>query len=239
MNRIIELENVVKHYHRGSEQVHAIDGVSLAIESGEFLSLVGASGSGKTTLLNLIGCVDKPTSGSVNLEGRKVELLKDKELTKIRGRTIGFIFQQFFLVPTLTAMENVALPALFHKRNGHDKNLKTRAKELLDLVGLTNRESHLPSQLSGGEMQRVAIARALINEPRIILADEPTGNLDSKNAEAIMEIFRKLNQGGLTVVMVTHNLELAKQAQKIIHLKDGRVVDGEVSGGIKKTNFKL
>jgi putative ABC transport system ATP-binding protein len=221
MNKIIELNNVVKIYKRGTEKVHAVDGVSLSVDRGEFLSIVGSSGSGKTTLLNLIGCVDKPTSGSIIIDAMKVEGLKDGELTKIRATTIGFVFQQFFLLPTLTARENVELPSLFNKRT----NLKNRAKELLALVGLENREDHLPSQLSGGEMQRVAIARALINDPKILLADEPTGNLDSQNAKIIIEIFKKLNQKGLTVIMVTHNIELAQQATKVIHLKDGKFLN--------------
>jgi len=221
MNKIIELNNVVKIYKRGTEKVHAVDGVSLSVDRGEFLSIVGSSGSGKTTLLNLIGCVDKPTSGSIIINAMKVEGLKDGELTKIRATTIGFVFQQFFLLPTLTARENVELPSLFNKRT----NLKNWAKELLALVGLENREDHLPSQLSGGEMQRVAIARALINDPKILLADEPTGNLDSQNAKIIIEIFKKLNQKGLTVIMVTHNIELAQQATKVIHLKDGKFLN--------------
>lgn len=219
MNNIIELDNVVKLYQRGTEKVHAIDGIDLSAEEGDFLSIVGPSGSGKTTLLNLIGCVDRPTSGSIKLEDRETKRLNDKELTKIRNTTIGFVFQQFFLIPTLTASENIELPSLFNRKARSNNNVY----ELLALVGLENRKNHLPSQLSGGEMQRVAIARALINEPKILLADEPTGNLDSQNAKIIIEIFKKLNQKGLTIIMVTHNIELAQQAQRIIHIKDGKI----------------
>lgn len=220
MNRMIELNNVIKIYQRGTEKVYAIDEVSLSIEKGDFLSILGPSGSGKTTLLNLIGCVDKPTSGTIKLDGTETGGLKDKELTKIRSTTIGFVFQQFFLLPTLTALENVELPSLF-SRETHRNN---KAKELLNLVDLENRKDHLPSQLSGGEMQRVAIARALINNPKILLADEPTGNLDSQNAQIILEIFKKLNQKDLTIIMVTHNTELAQQSRRTIHLKDGKIL---------------
>lgn len=221
-NNIIKLENAVKLYRRGAETINALKGINLEIAEGEFVSMVGPSGSGKSTLLHLIGCVDKPTDGNVVVAGRETSKLREKELAKIRNTTIGFVFQQFFLVPTLTALENVLLPALFN-HNGQIKNRKKRAKELLELVGLVERADHLPSQLSGGEMQRVAIARALINEPKILLADEPTGNLDSQNAEIIFDIFQKLHQKGLTIVVVTHNLELAEKSHRILRLKDGRL----------------
>lgn len=219
MNKIIELRNVNKIFQRGIEKVHALDDASLSIDQGEFVSFVGSSGSGKTTLLNMVGCVDKPTSGSIELDGVETIHLKDGELTRIRSSKIGFVFQQFFLLPTLTALENVELPVLFGKKG----NLTKKPEDLLALVGLNNRKNHLPSQLSGGEMQRVAIARALINEPKIILADEPTGNLDSHNAQIILELLNKLNQQGITVMVATHNLEFAKLAQRIIYLKDGKI----------------
>lgn len=219
MSKIIELKEVVKIYHRGIEKVHAVDGINLSIEAGEFVAIVGPSGSGKTTLLNLIGCVDQPTDGSVKLDGKDVTQLKDRELTRARAEAIGLVFQQFFLLPTLTALENVEVPTLFSWKNSRNG----KAKELLALVGLKDRANHLPSQLSGGEMQRVAIARALINEPKILLADEPTGNLDSKNAEVIAEILERLHQKGMTIIMVTHNIELAKLAARIIRIKDGRI----------------
>lgn len=215
---IVELKDVTKIYKRGSEEVRAIDGINLRVRKGEFLSIVGPSGSGKTTLLNIIGCIDKPTFGEAIINGQDVTKMKEAALTKIRRKTIGFIFQQFFLIPTLTASENVQIPGLFAKNTQRER----RAEELLKLVGLEQRKNHLPSQLSGGEMQRVAIARALINSPSILLADEPTGNLDSKTAFAIFELFKELNRGGLTIFVVTHNMELAKQAGKILLLEDGK-----------------
>lgn len=221
MNKMIELKNVSKIYQRGIEKVHAVENISLSIEQGEFVSFVGSSGSGKTTLLNMMGCVDKPTSGSVKLDGVETNSLKDNELTKIRSSKIGFVFQQFFLLPTLTALENVELPILF----GKNKGFRGKPEELLVLVDLEDRKNHLPSQLSGGEMQRVAIARALINEPKIILADEATGNLDSHNAETVLELLKKLNQQGITIIVVTHNLELAKTAKRILYLKDGKITE--------------
>ena len=222
MNNAIEIEAVSKSYRRGSETILAVNDVTLSIPAGEFVAIVGPSGSGKSTLLNLIGCVDKPDKGTVRIDGQATSGLKDRELTTIRARKIGFVFQQFFLLPTLTAQENVLLPTLY-VRNG---NRSARAAELLERVHLNGRARHLPAQLSGGEMQRVAIARALINEPKIVLADEPTGNLDSSNAKTILGIFRELNAGGLTIIMVTHNLELASQANRTIVLKDGRVAAG-------------
>lgn len=220
-NHIVELNNCVKIYQRGTEKLHALNGVNLAVKQGEFVSLVGPSGSGKSTLLHLIGCVDMPTSGTVTIDNVETSKLKEKELAGIRNKKIGFVFQQFFLLPTLTALENVELPALFSAQ----KKKEEKAKELLEVVGLSGRGNHLPSQLSGGEMQRVAIARALINGPRLLLADEPTGNLDTANAEEIFAVFEKLHQKGLTIVTVTHNMELAGRAEIIRHLKDGRFVD--------------
>lgn len=224
MSSIIELKEVVKLYRRGSENIHAVDRVSISVQEGEFVSIVGPSGSGKSTLLNLIGCIDTPTSGTVMVDGQPTQALTEKELAGIRNSRIGFVFQQFFLLPTLTALENVMLPAVF-SRNGQ-RTLKTnRAEALLDLVGIAARADHLPAQLSGGEMQRVAIARALINEPKILLADEPTGNLDSASAESVYNIFGKLHQNGLTIVVVTHNAELAGKTDRVFRLKDGKLLD--------------
>ncbi|CAA6819031.1 MAG: Cell division transporter, ATP-binding protein FtsE [uncultured Sulfurovum sp.] len=220
-NTIIEIKNLTKRYQRGSEEIHALDTINLTIERGDFISITGASGSGKTTLMNIIGCIDNPTKGAINIENTNVSKMPQKELTKIRRDTLGFVFQQFYLIPTLTASENVQLPGLF----ADNVQREQRAKELLELVGLGERVDHLPSQMSGGEMQRVAIARALINSPKILLADEPTGNLDSKNAEIIFDTFRKLNKNGLTIVVVTHSTELAQTAQKMIFMKDGKVDD--------------
>jgi putative ABC transport system ATP-binding protein len=225
MSNIIEIEEAVKQYRRGAEEIQAIDRVDLNISRGDYLAVVGRSGSGKTTLLNLIGCLDKPTSGRVTVHGMETGELSEKALATIRSTTIGFVFQQFFLIPTLTALENVMVPGRFcARRNG---NLKPRARQLLDLVGLGDRADHLPHELSGGEMQRVALARALINEPAILLADEPTGNLDTRSAGEIAEIFRELNQDGLTIVVVTHGNELTGDSTRIVHLLDGRVVEEE------------
>ncbi len=216
--KTILLEGVSKEYRRGAETVHALQDVTFAVKSGEYVAIAGHSGSGKTTLLNLIGCLDHPTRGRVAVNGRDVQDAGEKELNRLRQTAIGFVFQQFFLIPTLTVIENVQLPALFSgKKTGE------RARELLELVGLSKRMNHLPNQLSGGEMQRVAIARSLINSPPILLADEPTGNLDSRNADAIIELFEALNRDGMTVVMVTHNLDLVKRCGRTVHIEDGMV----------------
>jgi putative ABC transport system ATP-binding protein len=220
MSDVIVLENVRKTYRRGSETIAAVDEVTLSVPAGEFLAIVGPSGSGKTTLLNLIGCIDRPDAGRVVIDGADTGRLPERALTKIRGQKIGFIFQQFFLLPTLTVRENVGLPAVFGE-NGYQA---AHVDALLDRVGLAGRADHLPSQLSGGEMQRVAIARALLNNPKLIIADEPTGNLDSRNAHGILDIFRQLHRGGLTVVMVTHNQQLASEAGRIVTMLDGHVV---------------
>ena len=218
-NNIIEISDLTKRYKRGSEDIYALDDISLTIKSGEFISITGASGSGKTTLMNIIGCIDNPTEGVIKIENTDVSNMSQKELTTVRRDTLGFVFQQFYLIPTLTASENVQLPGLFADNVQREK----RAEELLQLVGLGDRTDHLPSQMSGGEMQRVAIARALINSPKILLADEPTGNLDSKNAEIIFDTFKKLNQDGLTIIVVTHSTELAQTAKRMVSIKDGKI----------------
>ena len=220
MSGIIEARSLVKTYRRGREQIHALRNVDFQVNEGEFVSIIGPSGSGKTALLNVLGCLDTPTSGSLRLNGTETRGLKESSLVKVRRENIGFVFQQFYLMPTLTARENIELPLLFSKKNGN----KSRIDEVLQMVGLGDRGDHLPGQLSGGEMQRVAIGRALINDPRIILADEPTGNLDSVTSQMIFELFRELNRKGLTLVLVTHNLELARQAQKMYTLRDGQIV---------------
>lgn len=213
-------KQLTKTYHRGSEQIFALKGVDFAIDEGEFVAIVGPSGSGKTTLLNILGCLDVPTSGSFRLNGTEINHLKERELVKLRRENIGFVFQQFYLLPTLTVRENIELPLLFSRNNGH----KDKIEEIIGLVGLSDRAEHLPNQLSGGEMQRVAIGRALVNEPKLILADEPTGNLDSATAAKIYELFRDLNNRGLTLIIVTHNLDLARKAHRVISLKDGQIV---------------
>ncbi|KMQ49407.1 Cell division transporter, ATP-binding protein FtsE [Chitinispirillum alkaliphilum] len=221
MNRskIIELKNISKIYTRGSERVHAVEQASFSIEKGEYVSIMGPSGSGKTTLLNMVGCLDRPTSGSLTINSVEISGMEEKDLVKVRKESIGFVFQQFFLIPTLSVKQNVQLPVLFAGKKTDDR----KARELLELVGLGNRLDHLPSQLSGGEMQRVAIARSLINDPPILLADEPTGNLDSKNAANIMNIFEKLNSEGLTIIIVTHNPELVQHCTKAVHIEDGKI----------------
>jgi len=220
MSGIIEAKSLVKTYRRGREEIHALRNVDFHVNEGEFVSIIGPSGSGKTALLNVLGCLDSPTSGSLRLNGTETWGLKERNLVKLRRENIGFVFQQFYLMPTLTARENIELPLLFSKKKGN----KSRIDEVLEMVGLSDRGDHLPCQLSGGEMQRVAIGRALINDPRIILADEPTGNLDSATSQMIFELFRELNRKGLTLVIVTHNLDLARQAQKMYTLRDGQIV---------------
>ena len=220
MSDAIELSGVTKAYRRGSEIIQALRDVSLSVPAGQFVAMVGPSGSGKSTALNLIGCVDRADGGTVRVIGKETSKLTDKALASIRSSEIGFVFQQFFLLPTLTAVENVQLPALFRRNGDRSK----RAAELLNRVGLSERLHHLPAQLSGGEMQRVAIARALINDPKLLLADEPTGSLDSESAETVIGIIRELNADGLTVVLVTHNSELASAAQRIVKLRDGKIL---------------
>jgi putative ABC transport system ATP-binding protein len=216
---MIELRNVEKTYRRGAEDVRALRGVDLDIAAGELIAVIGPSGAGKTTLLHILGCLDLPTSGKMVFDGMQVEKMAESELVLLRRQKIGFIFQQFYLIPGLTVFDNIALPLLFSKsrvERGH-------IEELAGMVGLQSRLEHVPAQLSGGEMQRVAIARALVNDPEVILADEPTGNLDSDNSDKIFGILRTLNDKGLTIVMITHNTELASRAKRIVRIKDGRI----------------
>jgi putative ABC transport system ATP-binding protein len=223
---LLQVTDLTKVYLRGSEEIHALQGISLTIEPGEFIAVVGPSGSGKTALMNLIGCLDTPSSGSIKINGAEVSGMKEHERVHIRRHTIGFVFQQFFLIPTMTARENIMLPLIFSRQ----KEDAEWIDKILDMIGLTHRASHKPHELSGGEMQRVAIGRALVNRPRIILADEPTGNLDSKTAETIYQIFDELTNQGLTLVVVTHNTELAKRSQRIINIRDGLIHTSELPG---------
>jgi len=227
---VISAKKLTKIYHRGSEDIHALKDVSFTISKGEFAAIVGPSGSGKTTLLNLLGCLDTPTRGGLKLNGIEISGSKEKDLVKLRRENIGFVFQQFYLLPTLTVRENIELPLLFSKKNGY----KSQIDDIIEVVGLKARAEHLPGQLSGGEMQRVAIGRALINEPKIILADEPTGNLDSATSHKILQLFQSLNRKGLTLIIVTHNAELTKSAHKIIQLRDGEIARKASSRGLLK-----
>lgn len=221
-DNIIELKGVWKIYEMGEVDVLALKDVDLNIKRGEFLAIAGPSGSGKSTMMNLVGCLDLPTKGQILLDGENIASMSESTLATIRGRKIGFVFQQFNLIPTLTALENVMLPLDF--QDVDTKTAKNKAVELLKLVGLGDRTHHLPSQLSGGQMQRVAIARSLAVDPEIILADEPTGNLDSKTGQFIMNLLGKIHkEDGKTVIIVTHDLDLVKHAQRTIHLKDGEV----------------
>lgn len=213
---IIHLEGVTKDYTRGSETIHALQEANLAVQPGEFVAVIGHSGSGKTTLMNIVGCLDRPTRGTVRIAGHAIQNSPERNLTEIRKATIGFVFQQFFLIPTLTVLQNVMLPSLFAGTISKD-----RAIDLLEQVGLSKRLHHVPDQLSGGEMQRVAIARSLINSPPILLADEPTGNLDSHNAGNIMVMFEQFNRAGLTILMVTHNSDIASRCSRTVHIEDG------------------
>lgn len=216
---LVSAQGLTKVYNRGTEEVRALDGVTFDLQRGEFTAVVGVSGAGKTTLLHLLGCMDTPTSGELLIDGQSTRGLSDSALTRMRREQVGFVFQHFGLLPTLTVMENLTLPTLFSK-----KEAKAYANELLEQVGLTHRRNHLPNQLSGGEMQRVAIARALINRPQVLLADEPTGNLDSANGEAILQLFHQLHRDGLTIIVVTHNPILANATQRQLVLHDGRLV---------------
>jgi len=223
METIIKLENVWKVYYLGKVEVWALRGIDLEIKKGTFLSIIGPSGSGKSTLLNIIGCLDFPTKGKVFLDGKDIQKLSPDELARIRGKKIGFVFQQFNLLPNLTAIENVALPMVF--QGVKEKERLERAKELLKLVGLKERIFHKPQELSGGEQQRVAIARALANDPEIIIADEPTGNLDSKSGKMVMEILTKLHkEQKRTILVVTHDPQIASYSEEILRIQDGKIV---------------
>ena len=222
-NIVVRLQDVHKKYRTGEMEVHAVRGVSLEIKRGEFVALMGASGSGKSTLMNILGCLDRPTSGHYVLDEADVSGLDRDQLADIRNRKIGFVFQSFNLLARTSARENVELPLLYGEHRLSNAQLRERADRVLASVGLEGREDHHPSQLSGGQQQRVAIARALINEPEIVLADEPTGNLDSRTSVEIMGIFQELNKRGITIVMVTHEADIALYARRNVFMRDGHV----------------
>ena len=227
---LIRLEALTKHYRVGTEVVRALRGVTMPIYRNEYLALMGPSGSGKSTLMNVLGCLDTPTSGRYFLNGKDVSKLVDNELAEIRNKEIGFVFQTFNLLPRSTALDNVALPLIYA---GQSKEARTRrALEVLDQVGLSDRTHHKPNELSGGQRQRVAVARALVNNPSIILADEPTGNLDSKTSIEIMGLFQQIHEAGNTIILVTHEEDIAKHAHRIVRLRDGLVESDEVNPDI-------
>ena len=225
---LIFLDKIYKIYRRGDTAVHALDGITLQIDRGEFLAIVGPSGSGKSTLMNILGCLDTPTEGTYIFEDKDISELKDDRLAIIRNRHIGFVFQSFNLLPKLSALENVELPLTYAGKKGQSR--RERAIETLNSVGLGDRMHHRPSELSGGQQQRVAIARALSTDAPIILADEPTGNLDSRSGGEIMEILRDLNKNGKTIILITHDISIARQAGRNVHIQDGKIVKDEKVG---------
>ncbi len=225
MNSVVKLDNIHKVYDSGEVQVHAVRGVSIEIQKGEFVALMGASGSGKSTLMNLLGCLDRPTQGKYLLDGTDVSALDRNELADIRNSKLGFVFQGFNLLARTTALENVELPMFYGRRRITRKEMEERAMHCLSIVGLGNRADHFPSQLSGGQQQRAAIARGLVNQPQVLLADEPTGNLDSKTSIEVMGVFQKLNDEGITILMVTHELDIARYCKRNLILRDGQLVN--------------
>ncbi len=228
MEPIIKLTDIQKTYANGEVKVHAVRGISLDIHKGEFIAIMGASGSGKSTLMNTLGCLDRPTSGTYRLDGINVSDLGRNERADIRNQKIGFVFQGFNLLSRTTALENVELPMLYAPRRVSAHEMRDRAMHALEIVGLAKRYDHLPNQLSGGQQQRVAIARALVNNPQVILADEPTGNLDTKTSVEVMGVFQKLNDEGITIVMVTHELDIARYCKRNLVVRDGIVVRDEL-----------
>jgi putative ABC transport system ATP-binding protein len=222
MKPVIEISGLTRVYDLGDVKVHALRGIDLTVNTGEFLAIMGASGSGKSTLLNVIGCLDRPTSGRYLLDGEETNRLSRNQYAEVRNRKIGFIFQGYNLIARTSALENVELPLLYD-RSGHHGPARQLASAALDRVGLADRMHHVPNQLSGGQQQRVAIARALVNEPALVLADEPTGNLDSRTSVEVMTVFQELNDAGITIVMVTHEPDIARYARRVVVMRDGRI----------------
>jgi putative ABC transport system ATP-binding protein len=229
---VIRLENIYKNYYLGKVEVPVLKGINLQIAQNEYVALMGPSGSGKSTLMNILGCLDTVSKGNYFLNGSDVSRLSDNELAVIRNKSIGFVFQTFNLMPRMTALENAALPLVYAGYNHADRT--KRAKEMMDAVGLADRMHHRPNELSGGQKQRVAIARALVNNPAIILADEPTGNLDSKTSYDIMNLFKELNEKGNTIIMVTHEEDIAAYARRIVRLRDGKIESDTINEHVKE-----
>lgn len=230
MSLVIEARDLRKIYHMGEEEVHALRGVSFKVVKQEFISIMGPSGSGKSTLLHILGCLDRPTSGELLIEGQNIQKATGNQLAEIRNRRIGFVFQNFNLLPKATALENVELPLIYAGVRGRER--RERAEVVLERVGLADRMAHRPPELSGGQRQRVAIARAMVTEPTFILADEPTGALDSKTSAQIMELFAELNAEGNTILIITHDPTVAKQTKRIIHLLDGQIIKDTAGDGV-------
>ena len=237
MNQIIKIENIIKNYYVGTVVVKALRSISLNIEENEYVAIMGPSGSGKSTLMNLLGCLDTPTEGSYILNGNDVSKMEDNELAEIRNSEIGFIFQTFNLLPRYNALENVTLPLIYAGKSKSERI--ERAKEVLANVGLADRMDHKPNELSGGQRQRVAVARALVNKPSIILADEPTGNLDSSHGEEVMDLLSELNNNGTSVIIVTHSLRDAEYGQRIIRLFDGQIINEDIRAKKVSTENEL
>lgn len=237
MEQVIFTEHLVKIYKLGDYEIHALKGIDLSIEKGAFVAIMGPSGSGKSTLMNILGCLDRPTEGRYLLDGEDVSSLDRDNLARIRNSKIGFVFQSFNLLSRTTALENVELPLLYN--GSHSKDLTERALQALSLVGLEGREHHYPNKLSGGQQQRVAIARALVNDPAMILADEPTGNLDTRTSVEVMDIFQSLNQKGITIILITHERDIAAYAKRNITFRDGKIVKDDLVAVPKKANEEL
>jgi len=237
LDKLINTDNLTKIYRLGDFEIHALRGINLSIAKTEFVAIMGPSGSGKSTLMNILGCLDRPTEGSYFLDGENISGFDRNSLARIRNRKIGFVFQTFNLLSRTTALENVELPMLYN--GSAPKNRDEKARKALSLVGLEGRENHYPNQLSGGQQQRVAIARALVNDPAIILADEPTGNLDTRTSIEVMEIFQSLNEKGITVILITHEKDIAAYAKRNIGFRDGRIVKDEIVNSPQKAKEVL